>query len=72
MAGNLSRCKGYLNELMRDRGIIIKEIIMVPGTKAKTMTNNLPLLTVLADVVLHGIVIIYAVTILHKRHQPRI
>jgi hypothetical protein len=43
MAGNLSRCTGYLNEQMRDRGITIKEFIMVEGAKAKTMTNNLPL-----------------------------
>jgi hypothetical protein len=32
---------------MRDRGINIKEFIMVAGAEAKTVTNNLPLLTVL-------------------------
>jgi hypothetical protein len=26
------RCTGYLNKQVRDRGIIINEIIMVPGT----------------------------------------
>jgi hypothetical protein len=33
---------------MHNRGINIEEIIMVPKAKAKTMTSNLPLLTVLA------------------------
>jgi hypothetical protein len=37
---------------MRDRGLNIYESVMLPGTKAKTVTNNLPLLTVLGLVAL--------------------